>query len=131
MRIAVVGTGYVGLVTGTCFADSGNTVTCIDIDAAKVARLERGEIPIYEPGLEDLVERNVRAGRLAFTTDTAAAVRNADIVFLAVGTPPAADGSADLTALWKVVDGIAAHVREDAIVVTKSTVPVGTCAGIE
>ena len=131
MRIAVVGTGYVGLVTGTCFADSGNTVTCIDIDAAKVARLDRGEIPIYEPGLADLVERNVRAGRLAFTTDTAAAVRNADIVFLAVGTPPAADGSADLTALWKVVDGIAAHVREDAIVVTKSTVPVGTCAGIE
>ena len=131
MRIAVVGTGYVGLVTGTCFADSGNTVTCIDIDAAKVARLDRGEIPIYEPGLEDLVDRNVRAGRLAFTTDTAVAVRNADIVFLAVGTPPAADGSADLTALWKVVDGIAAHLREDAIVVTKSTVPVGTCAGIE
>ena len=131
MRIAVVGTGYVGLVTGTCFADSGNAVTCLDINADKVARLKRGEIPIYEPGLEELVERNARAGRLRFTTDTAEAVRDAEVVFLAVGTPPAADGSADLSALWKVVDSIAPHLRPDAIVVTKSTVPVGTCAGIE
>jgi UDPglucose 6-dehydrogenase len=131
MRIAVVGTGYVGLVTGTCFADSGNSVTCIDINADKVARLKRGEIPIYEPGLEDLVTRNARAGRLHFTTDTAAAVANAEIVFLAVGTPPAADGSADLSALWSVVDSIAPHLHPDAVVVTKSTVPVGTCAGIE
>jgi UDPglucose 6-dehydrogenase len=131
VRIAVVGTGYVGLVTGTCFADSGNTVTCLDIDAAKIARLERGEVPIYEPGLEELVERNVRAGRLKFTTDTAAAVRGAEVVFLAVGTPPAADGSADLSALWKVVAAIAPHLDAAAIVVTKSTVPVGTCAGIE
>jgi UDPglucose 6-dehydrogenase len=131
MKVGVVGTGYVGLVTGTCFADSGNTVTCLDIDAEKISRLNRGEVPIYEPGLEELVERNAAAGRLRFTTDTAAAIRDAEIVFLAVGTPPAADGSADLSALWKVVDGIASHLRPEAIVVTKSTVPVGTCAGIE
>lgn len=131
MKIGVVGTGYVGLVTGTCFADSGNTVTCLDINADKVARLKRGEIPIYEPGLEELVERNSRAGRLQFTTDTAAAIRDAEVVFLAVGTPPSADGSADLSALWKVVETIGPHLRADAIVVTKSTVPVGTCAGIE
>jgi UDPglucose 6-dehydrogenase len=131
MRIAVVGTGYVGLVTGTCFADSGNTVTCLDIDAEKVARLKRGEIPIYEPGLEELVVRNARADRLRFTTDMAEAIRDAEIVFLAVGTPPAADGSADLSALWKVVDSIATSLQPRAIVVTKSTVPVGTCAGIE
>lgn len=131
MRIGVVGTGYVGLVTGTCFADSGNTVTCLDINAAKIARLERGEVPIYEPGLEELVERNVKAGRLRFTTDAAASIREADVIFLAVGTPPCADGSADLSALWKVVDTIALQLRPDTIVVTKSTVPVGTCAGIE
>ena len=131
MRIGVVGTGYVGLVTGTCFADSGNTVTCLDINAEKIARLERGEVPIYEPGLEELVERNVKAGRLRFTTDTATAIQAADVVFLAVGTPPSADGSADLSALWKVIDTIAPHLRPDVIVVTKSTVPVGTCAGIE
>ncbi|MFM8890715.1 MAG: 3-hydroxyacyl-CoA dehydrogenase NAD-binding domain-containing protein, partial [Planctomycetia bacterium] len=126
MRVAVVGTGYVGLVTGTCFADSGNTVTCLDINADKIARLERGEIPIYEPGLEELVIRNARAGRQKFTTDTAAASRGAEVVFLAVGTPPAADGSADLTSLWKVVDAIAPHLPPAAVVVTKSTVPVGT-----
>ena len=131
MRIAVVGTGYVGLVTGTCLADSGNAVTCLDIDVAKVARLQAGEVPIYEPGLEELVARNRRAGRLVFTTDTAAAIGPADMVFLAVGTPPAADGSADLSALWAVVDAIAPHLGERAVVVTKSTVPVGTCAGIE
>ena len=131
MKIGVVGTGYVGLVTGTCFADSGNTVNCLDINADKIARLERGEIPIYEPGLEELVVRNARAGRLKFTTDTAAAIADAEVVFLAVGTPPAADGSADLSALWKVVASIAPHLRPQAVVVTKSTVPVGTCAGIE
>ena len=131
MRIGVVGTGYVGLVTGTCFADSGNAVTCLDINADKVARLRRGEIPIYEPGLEELVERNTRSGRLRFTTDTAEAIRAAEVVFLAVGTPPAADGSADLTALWKVIDTIAPYLDTAAVVVTKSTVPVGTCAGIE
>jgi UDPglucose 6-dehydrogenase len=131
MRIAVVGTGYVGLVTGTCFADSGNTVTCLDINADKIARLNRGEIPIYEPGLEEMVERNAATGRLKFTTDAPAAIQNAEVVFLAVGTPPAADGSADLSALWKVVDSIAPHLPPQAVVVTKSTVPVGTCAGIE
>jgi UDPglucose 6-dehydrogenase len=131
MRIAVVGTGYVGLVTGTCFANSGNTVTCLDINADKIARLSRGEIPIYEPGLEEMVERNAAAGRLQFTTDAAAAIRDAEVVFLAVGTPPAADGSADLSALWKVVDSIALFLHQHAVVVTKSTVPVGTCAGIE
>jgi UDPglucose 6-dehydrogenase len=131
MRIAVVGTGYVGLVTGTCLADSGNTVTCLDINAEKIARLKRGEIPIYEPGLEEMVERNAAAGRLRFTTDTAAAIDDAEVVFLAVGTPPSDDGSADLSALWSVVDSIASHLDEQAVVVTKSTVPVGTCAGIE
>jgi len=131
MRIAVVGTGYVGLVTGTCLADSGNTVTCLDINADKIARLKRGEIPIYEPGLEEMVERNAAAGRLRFTTDTAAAIRDAELVFLAVGTPPSDDGSADLSALWSVVDSIASHLHDRAVVVTKSTVPVGTCAGIE
>lgn len=131
MRIAVVGTGYVGLVTGTCFANSGNTVTCLDINAEKIARLNRGEIPIYEPGLEELVVRSAKAGRLLFTTDTATAIRAAQVVFLAVGTPPSADGSADLSSLWKVVDSIAPHLDPEAVVVTKSTVPVGTCAGIE
>jgi len=131
MKIGVVGTGYVGLVTGTCFADSGNTVTCLDINIDKIARLNRGEVPIYEPGLEELVERNMAAGRLKFTTDAAAAIRDAEVIFLAVGTPPAADGSADLSALWKVVDSIGQHLLPSAIVVTKSTVPVGTCAGIE
>jgi UDPglucose 6-dehydrogenase len=131
MRIGVVGTGYVGLVTGTCFADSGNTVTCLDINAQKIARLEAGDVPIYEPGLEELVERNYRAGRLRFTTDTATAIGDAEVVFLAVGTPPSDDGSADLSALWKVIDSIAPHLPSEAIVVTKSTVPVGTCAEIE
>jgi UDPglucose 6-dehydrogenase len=131
MRIAVVGTGYVGLVTGTCFANSGNTVTCLDINADKIARLNRGEIPIYEPGLEELVVRSAKAGRLLFTTDTATAILAAQVVFLAVGTPPSADGSADLSSLWKVVDAIAPHLDPEAVVVTKSTVPVGTCAGIE
>ena len=131
MRIGVVGTGYVGLVTGTCLADSGNQVSCLDINADKIARLTRGEIPIYEPGLEELVHRNAKAGRLRFTTDTAEAVRGAGVVFLAVGTPPAADGSADLSALWAVVDAIAPHLDPSAVVVTKSTVPVGTAAGIE
>jgi UDPglucose 6-dehydrogenase len=126
MRIAVIGTGYVGLVTGTCFADSGNNVVCVDIDAAKVAALAQGKIPIYEPGLADLVLKNQAAERLTFTTDTAAAVRTARLVFLAVGTPSHEDGAADLSAMWSVVGGIAPHLASDAIVVVKSTVPVGT-----
>src|SRR5690606_21992878 len=96
MRIAVIGTGYVGLVAGTCFADSGNEVTCVDIDEAKIEGLRRGVVPIYEPGLDELIERNVRAGRLGFTTDLAEAVRPAQVVFIAVGTPEGEDGTADL-----------------------------------
>ncbi|HUS38238.1 MAG TPA: UDP-glucose/GDP-mannose dehydrogenase family protein [Pirellulales bacterium] len=130
MKIAVIGTGYVGLVTGTCFADSGNSVTCVDIDEQKVAGLQRGEVPIFEPGLTELIERNTEADRLRFTTDTAGAVQTADLVFLAVGTPSGDDGSANLSALWTVVQTIAPHLRPEAVVVTKSTVPVGTNAGI-
>ena len=114
MKIAVVGTGYVGLVTGTCLADSGSDVTCLDIDEKKVSSLKEGNIPIYEPGLEELVERNARVGRLRFTTDTNEAVAAAEIVFLAVGTPPTASGAADLTAIWSVVSSIAPHLAEDA-----------------
>ncbi|MEM8946575.1 MAG: UDP-glucose/GDP-mannose dehydrogenase family protein [Planctomycetota bacterium] len=130
MKIAVVGTGYVGLVTGTCFADSGNEVMCVDIDEAKVEALREGKVPIFEPGLEEMVQDNIAAGRLSFTTDLAAAVKPAEVIYLAVGTPQGDDGSANLSALWSVVAGIAPHLREDAIVVTKSTVPVGTNAGI-
>ena len=126
MRIAVVGTGYVGLVTGTCFADSGNHVTCIDVDEEKIEGLKRGEIPIYEPGLAEMVERNAAAGRLSFSTDLAAAVKPAELVYLAVGTPQAQNGAADLTALRKVVQDIAPVLSERAVVVIKSTVPVGT-----
>ena len=128
MKIAMVGTGYVGLVTGTCFANSGNDVTCIDINEAKIEGLRQGKVPIYEPGLSELVLRNSEAGRLQFTTDLPAAVKPAEIIYLAVGTPSADDGSADLSALWAVVNAIAPHLREDAIVVIKSTVPVGTNA---
>jgi UDPglucose 6-dehydrogenase len=130
MDIAVIGTGYVGLVTGTCFADSGNNVMCVDIDVKKVEALTRGEIPIFEPGLKEMVAHNLEAHRLTFTTDLASAVAPAEVIYLAVGTPQGADGAADLSALWKVVEGIAPHLREDAVVVTKSTVPVGTNARI-
>jgi UDPglucose 6-dehydrogenase len=131
MRIAIIGAGYVGLVTGTCFADSGNDVTCVDIDQQKIDQLNQGKVPIYEPGLGELIQRNMEADRLHFTTDLAAAVRPARVVFLAVGTPAAADGSADLSALWAVVEAIAPSLRPEAIVVAKSTVPVGTNAAIE
>ncbi len=130
MKIAVIGTGYVGLVTGTCFADSGNDVTCVDIDEAKVEALRRCEIPIYEPGLADMVRHNTEAKRLTFTTDTPSAVKPAEVVYLAVGTPQGHDGAADLSAMWAVVKAIGPHLREDAVVVTKSTVPVGTNARI-
>jgi UDPglucose 6-dehydrogenase len=126
----MIGTGYVGLVTGTCFAESGNDVTCVDIDQKKIEGLKQGEIPIYEPGLTELVVRNTALKRLHFTTDTAAAVRRAKLIFLAVGTPQADDGAADLSSLWKVVEAIAPHLPADSIVVTKSTVPVGTNAEI-
>ena len=130
MRIAIIGTGYVGLVTGTCFAESGNEVTCVDIDQEKIDRLSRSDVPIYEPGLSELVSRNLEAARLHFTTDLAAAVKPARLVFLAIGTPPSHDGSADLSTLWKVIESLAPHLRPDAIVVTKSTVPVGTASRI-
>jgi len=130
MQIAVVGTGYVGLVTGTCFAESGHKVTCIDIDRRKIQSLQQGEIPIYEPGLTELVLRNAAVDRLQFTTDLAPATKNAEIIFLAVGTPQSDDGSANLTYLFQAVENMAPHLREDAIIVTKSTVPVGTNATI-
>jgi len=126
MRIAMIGTGYVGLVTGTCFAESGNDVVCVDIDQAKIDGLRLGKLPIFEPGLKELVLRNAENGNLEFTTNIAEAVSASRIIYLAVGTPPAADGSADLSALKSVVDTIAPHLTDDAIVVTKSTVPVGT-----
>lgn len=122
----MIGTGYVGLVTGTCFAESGNDVICVDINQAKIDGLRQGKLPIFEPGLKELVLRNIENGNLSFTTDIADAVSNSRIIYLAVGTPPAADGSADLSALKGVVDTIAPHLVDDAIVVTKSTVPVGT-----
>ena len=130
MNLAIIGTGYVGLVTGTCFAESGNTVTCVDNDGRKIERLNLGEIPIYEPGLAELVNRNARAGRLTFTTDLAAGVADAEVVYLAVGTPQGDDGSADLSMLRRVVDGLSESIRDDVILVTKSTVPVGTNAWI-
>lgn len=128
MKIVMIGTGYVGLVTGTCFADSGNDVTCVDVDAEKIARLKKGEIPIYEPGLTELVIRNTQAGRLKFTTNASEVVPAAKCVFLAVGTPQREDGSADLRILWGAVESIASHLASDAVVVVKSTVPVGTNA---
>ncbi|MCA9264716.1 MAG: UDP-glucose/GDP-mannose dehydrogenase family protein, partial [Planctomycetales bacterium] len=126
MKISVIGTGYVGLVSGTCFADSGNDVTCIDINELKVASLKEGRIPIFEPGLAELVQRNAASGRLEFTTDAAAGVQGSKVVFLAVGTPQGDDGAADLSALFAAARDIAPHIDEDTIVVTKSTVPVGT-----
>jgi len=130
VKIAVVGTGYVGLVTGTCLAETGNDVTCVDCDRRKIDLLLEGDIPIYEPGLAELVRRNTADGRLHFTTDLAAAVAKARLVFLAVGTPSADDGSVDLRALWTVVDEVAPHLASDAIVILKSTVPVGTNAAV-
>lgn len=126
MKLTIFGTGYVGLVTGTCLAEMGNHVLCMDVDADKIARLERGEIPIFEPGLEPLVKRNHEAGRLAFTTDAAAAVAHGDVIFIAVGTPPDEDGSADLKYVLSVARNIGAHLERYAVVVDKSTVPVGT-----
>ncbi|MBS0262453.1 MAG: UDP-glucose/GDP-mannose dehydrogenase family protein [Planctomycetes bacterium] len=126
MNITMIGTGYVGLVTGTCLAESGNDVTCVDIDQTKIEKLRRGEIPIYEPGLSELVLHNARAGRLKFTTNAAEACVHARCVFIAVGTPQRDDGSADLSGLWKVVDSLAPLLPQAVIVVIKSTVPVGT-----
>ena len=126
MKIAVVGTGYVGLVSGTCFAETGNHVICVDIDENKVRRMQDGEVPIYEPGLEILFERNKRQGRLEFTTDLAKAVENAEIIFLALPTPPDEDGSADLKYILGVADDLSRIIKDYKVIVDKSTVPVGT-----
>jgi UDPglucose 6-dehydrogenase len=126
MKVAIFGTGYVGLVTGTCLAEVGNQVLCADIDEAKVSGLKQGVIPIYEPGLEDMVLANHRTGRLDFTTDAARAVAYGDIIFIAVGTPPDEDGSADLRHVLAVARSIGRHLDRPAVVVNKSTVPVGT-----
>ena len=130
MKIAVVGTGYVGLVTGTCFAETGNKVTCVDIDASKVARLAGGEITIYEPGLEKLFLRNLGEGRLQFTTNLEEGIEGASIIFLALPTPPGADGHADLQYILKVADDLGHLLKGYAVVVDKSTVPVGTAAKV-
>ncbi len=130
MRVTIFGTGYVGLVTGTCLAEVGNDVVCVDVDAGKIARLERGEIPIYEPGLEPLVKANHKSGRLKFTTDAQTAMVNAQVVFIAVGTPPDEDGSADLTHVLEVARTIGRTLTKAAVVVNKSTVPVGTADSV-
>src|SRR5689334_18762269 len=126
MQVTIFGTGYVGLVTGTCLAEVGNDVVCVDIDEGKIARLERGELPIYEPGLEDLVAASRAAGRLKFTTDAATAIAHGRVIFIAVGTPPDEDGSADLSHVLAVARTIGRNLERYAVVVNKSTVPVGT-----
>ena len=131
MKIAVVGTGYVGLVSGTCFAEMGTDVTCVDVDAAKIARLEQGIVPIFEPQLETMVLRNVREGRLHFSTDLAAVLDGVDIVFIAVGTPPDKDGGADLSYVLDVARTVGRHMRHYVLIVTKSTVPVGTSGKVK
>lgn len=126
MKIAIIGTGYVGLVSGTCFAESGNYVTCVDIDKTKVEKMKNGFVPIYEPGLEVLFERNTKAGRLHFTTDLASGIKDAEIIFLALPTPPGADGSADLSFVLKVASDLSEIITDYKVIVDKSTVPVGT-----
>lgn len=126
MKIAIVGTGYVGLVTGTCFAEMGTEVFCVDIDQKKIENLKNGIIPIFEPGLDEMVERNHKAGRLQFTTDLSAVLNDVDVVFSAVGTPPSEDGSADLKYVLEVARTVGRNLNKYVVVVTKSTVPVGT-----
>ena len=126
MDVTVVGSGYVGLVAGACLAETGNVVRCVDVDAEKVERLRRNDIPIYEPGLEPLVEANQAAGRLTFTTDLATAVQESEVIFIAVGTPPGEDGSADLQHVLAVARDVGRAMNGPKVVVTKSTVPVGT-----
>ncbi len=130
MKIAIIGTGYVGLVTGTCFADMGISVTCVDVDADKINRLKRGEIPIYEPGLEDMVTRNHNSGRLDFTTDLSEVIDDVEVIFSAVGTPPDEDGSADLRYVLDVARQVGSLMEKYVLVVTKSTVPVGTAVKV-
>jgi len=130
MKIAVVGTGYVGLVTGTCFSETGNYVTCVDIDAEKVAKLSNGEITIFEPGLEKLFSRNLKEGRLSFTTNLAEGIKEAEVIFLALPTPPGEDGSADLSYILGVAEQIGKLLTDYKILIDKSTVPVGTAAKV-
>ena len=130
-KIAVVGTGYVGLVTGTCFAETGNHVTCIDIDEEKVNRMKGGKVPIYEPNLETYFERNIAAGRLSFTTSLEEGIKDAEIIFLALPTPPGEDGSADLSYILGVADELGKLIQEFKVIVDKSTVPVGTAEKVE
>ena len=130
MKIAIVGTGYVGLVTGTCFAEVGIDVTCIDIDQKKIDNLHKGVLPIYEPGLDEMVARNVSKGRLSFSTSLAEGIQDADVAFIAVGTPPGEDGSADLKYVLAVARGIGENMNAYGVIVTKSTVPVGTAAKV-
>ena len=130
MNISVIGTGYVGLVVGACLAETGNTVCCADIDNRKIERLKKNDIPIYEPGLEPLVERNQKEERLSFTTDLPEAIASADVVFIAVGTPPGEDGAADLKYVLQVAELIGRHMTREIVVVTKSTVPVGSAAKV-
>ncbi|HBP44463.1 MAG TPA: UDP-glucose 6-dehydrogenase, partial [Flavobacteriales bacterium] len=126
MKIAVVGTGYVGLVSGTCLADTGNQVVCVDIDERKVQSMKAGNIPIYEPQLDLLFNRNIKAGRLSFTTSLAEGIADAKLIFLALPTPPGADGSADLSYVLEVADQIGKLIRDYKVIIDKSTVPVGT-----
>src|SRR5512146_424279 len=125
-RLCVIGTGYVGLVTGTCFSDLGNQVTCLDVDPERIDKLNKGIMPIYEPGLEQIVAQNVRAGRLTFTTDFTNALSNAEFAFIAVGTPSGVDGEADLQYVRSAAESIADLVNHPIVIVNKSTVPVGT-----
>lgn len=131
MRIAVIGTGYVGLVVGTALSEFGSTVVCVDSDEQKIRQLSRGECPIYEPGLKDLVVKNIRQGRLSFTTDGPGAIRESQVIFIAVGTPPMEDGSADLKAVLQVARMIGEHIEQYTVIVDKSTVPVGTAVRVE
>ncbi len=126
MNITVIGTGYVGLVTGTCFAETGNYVTCVDIDQNKVERMSNGEVPIYEPGLKQLFDRSIREGRLTFTTDLESTIQAAQIIFLCLPTPPGADGQADLSAVLYVAEQLGSLIKDYKVIVNKSTVPVGT-----
>ena len=126
MKIAIVGSGYVGLVTGTCFAEVGIDVTCVDIDKRKIENLQNGKIPIYEPGLEEMVHRNMKKGRFRFTTRIEEALEDCEVLFIAVGTPPDEDGEADLQYVLSVASDCGKYMKDYLLVVTKSTVPVGT-----